>query len=313
MHSMKRSKALLIAFLGAALITNAQSSTAAGSQASSLDGNFLMNHFTRALKLAKVEQEVEDFNSMKKLDRSLDRRYIVMPLTRAFDPPVGNIAHNHIQFGDKISMPKSLFKMIMKQHIEPPWQFEIEVINRVGDCEEKDPEDGDAEEEEEEEEEEEREKEEELSTSKLQWPLKKLYCSLLDIRAPENYIFLPGWMMKSLGLRPRDVVRMRHFVLPQGTMAKLQPHHSDFLKLTNHRAVLESELRHYSSLTTGSTIAFRYRKKKYFFDVVEVMSDGKIQDAICVQDCNVAADFVEPLDVVKKKKKAAKKDNQDQC
>lgn len=35
-----------------------------------------------------------------------------------------------------------------------------------------------------------------------------------DFRAPENYVFLPDWMMKALGLRPRDTVKLRHVKLP---------------------------------------------------------------------------------------------------
>ena len=36
--------------------------------------------------------------------------------------------------------------------------------------------------------------------------LRRLYCSILDYRAPENFIFVPRWMMLQLRLLPRDVV-----------------------------------------------------------------------------------------------------------
>ena len=35
--------------------------------------------------------------------------------------------------------------------------------------------------------------------------LRRLYCSILDYRAPENFIFVPRWMMLQLRLLPRDV------------------------------------------------------------------------------------------------------------
>ena len=35
--------------------------------------------------------------------------------------------------------------------------------------------------------------------------LRRLYCSILDYRAPENFIFVPRWMMLQLRLLPRDL------------------------------------------------------------------------------------------------------------
>ena len=37
--------------------------------------------------------------------------------------------------------------------------------------------------------------------------------SNFDFRAPENYIFVPDWMMKALQLRPRDVVSLKYVKL----------------------------------------------------------------------------------------------------
>lgn len=44
-----------------------------------------------------------------------------------------------------------------------------------------------------------------------------------DFRAPENYLFVPDWMMRTLRLRPRDVVKVRHVKLP-GTTTTAPPH-----------------------------------------------------------------------------------------
>lgn len=46
----------------------------------------------------------------------------------------------------------------------------------------------------------------------------------LDFRAPANYIFLPWWMMRSLGLRPHDIVQVDLVsATPPGSLAKLRP------------------------------------------------------------------------------------------
>jgi len=273
----------------------------------------LTAHFKRALQRATVEQEVEDHNALSKLDNTMDRQYIVMPMTDAFDPPPGSFNRGHIQMGDKMSLPKSIWTYIRKEQLESPWQFELEVIksqdedtdleNENAGTESLDNENPD---------DENKEETEQITDSvdtpaaeenlKKKKPLERVYGSILDFRAPDNFIFIPDWMMKSLRLRPRDVVRMRHLVLPQGGLVKFQPHSSDFLKLSNHQAIMENELKHYSCLTTGTTISFKYRNKMYQMDVVEVLSGGKPVDMVCVQDCDIATDFLPALDTIKNKR-----------
>lgn len=68
---------------------------------------------------------------------------------------------------------------------------------------------------------------------------------------------------------------------PPGSLARLRPHSSSFAKdISNPQAVLETQLRHYSSLTQGSTIAFEYNKKRYWFDVVELRSAPKVKSPL---------------------------------
>ena len=128
----------------------------------------------------------------------------------------------------------------------------------------------------------------------------------LDFRAPANYVFLPWWMMRALGLQPRDVVDVKLITtVPPGSMAKLRPHSSKFsIEIANPQAVMETELRHYSALTKGSTIAFDYNSKRYWFDVVELRSAprGEKQPMVKVQDCDVATDFLPAKDTMKKHK-----------
>lgn len=78
-------------------------------------------------------------------------------------------------------------------------------------------------------------------------------------------------------------------------MAKLRPHSRDFAQdISSPQAVLETELRHYSSLTQGSTIAMDYNNKRYWFDVEELRSAprGEKVSMVKVQDCDLATDFL---------------------
>lgn len=63
-------------------------------------------------------------------------------------------------------------------------------------------------------------------------------------------------MMTNLLLQEGDVVTLRSATLPKGTFVKLQPHSSDFLDITNPRAVLETTLRSFSCLTGARLLCF---------------------------------------------------------
>ena len=128
----------------------------------------------------------------------------------------------------------------------------------------------------------------------------------IDFRSPSNYVFLPGWMMRSLSLNPRDVVDVGLIeTVPPGSAVKLRPHSSEFVGIANHQAVLETELKHYSALTGGSVVPFDYNGRRYYFDVVELRSAprGERVAAIKVQDCDIAAEFVRARDKMKETKK----------
>ena len=117
-------------------------------------------------------------------------------------------------------------------------------------------------------------------------------------------------MFKALGLRPRDVVDIRLATkTPPGSAVRLRPHTSAFINIGNHQAVLETELKHYSALTLGSTIPFDYRGERYYFDVVDLRSAprGERVPMAKVQDCDIAAEFVRAKDQLKPKKKKKNK------
>lgn len=253
----------------------------------------LTSKWSNAQKLAALEQSVEDYNA-EIVATANDaasavsyRRLIVMPLDERFDPPSGVFSHGHVQLGDKMSLPREFWTAIQRSNAEVPWLFEVSRVPNVTSP----------------------------PYAHTQTPtLPSCVGGAIDFRSPANYVFLPRWMMLSLSLRPRDVVDVRlHQTTPPGSHVKLRPHSSKFVKIGNHRAVLETELKHYSSLTRGSTIPFEYGGERYLFDVVDLRSAprGERVDVAKVQDCDIAAEFVRAKDQLKKGKKKENKGKDD--
>jgi len=181
-----------------------------------------------------------------------------------------------------MSIPREFWTAIQTTNAEVPWLFEVSRVNGV-------------------------------TGGRVVFPpsmedpkLDKVVGGAIDFRSPPNYCFLPRWMMQALALKPRDVVDVRLIqTVPAGSAVKLRPHSSEFVKIANHQAVLETELKHYSALTRGSTIPFDYNGKRFYFDVVDLRSAprGEKVPMAKVQDCDIAAEFIRAKDQMKKKNK----------
>jgi len=287
--------------------TSTSTSSSSSSSSSWRNNRFVQSiqtHYKEAHELATIEQKVEDYNakwvatSRDSAQATSKRRLICLPLDDRFDPPMGMFSHGHIQTGDKISLPSCFMTTIKLNQAEVPWLFKV---TRVEQNNEKD-QDGDG----------------SGSGSRVDVDvvskgyaaennINELVAGPLDCRAPSNYCFMPWWMMRALQLKPLDQVDIQLIkTIPPGSLVKLRPHSSDFSKdISNAQAVLETELRHYSSLTKGSTIAFDYNGKRYWFDVEELRSapKGEKQSMVKLQDCDVATDFLMAKDLVKEKKR----------
>ena len=258
----------------------------------------LETRYENAKGLAALEQEVEDYNAVwvasarDNAQSTSRRRLICLPLDERFDPPMGQFSHEHVQTGDKMSLPKVFWQAIQSNKADVPWLFAVSRVDGVTKERVDVPEDYTAD------------------------HLSEVVGGPLDFRAPSNYIFLPWWMMRSLGLQPRDVVDVRLITtVSPGSLAKLRPHSSKFgIEIANPQAVMETELRHYSALTRGSTIAFDYNRKRYWFDVVDLRAAprGEKQPMIQVQDCDIATDFLPAKDIMKKKKQKKAQDDDDE-
>ena len=234
-----------------------------------------------ARDLALMEQAVEDHNAEivatapDAVSKVTSRRLIVLPLDERFDPPAGMFSHGHVQTGDKMSLPSCFWQAIQKTAAEVPWLFEVSRVDGVTGPRA------------------------EMPIGQEDAGLDRVVGSAIDFRSPPNYIFLPRWMMLALALKPRDVVDVRLIEdVPPGSAVRLRPHRSEFLQISNHQAVLETELKHYSALTRGATIPFDYNGKRYYFDVVDLRSSprGEKVPMAKVQDCDLASEFTKAKD-----------------
>jgi len=115
-------------------------------------------------------------------------------------------------------------------------------------------------------------------------------------------------MMQNLLLEEGALLSVTNVSLPKATFVKLQPQHTDFLEISNPRAVLEHALRNFSCVTKGDVICVPYNNKNYHFMLQEVQP----QDAVCIieTDCNVDFDapvgYVDPSIAAREKQEKSK-------
>jgi len=162
--------------------------------------------------------------------------------------PVSFREKEHLEDGDKILLPASALDTLARLSVEYPMLFEIS-----------NPSEG-----------------------------KKTHCGVCEFTAPEGRCFIPFWMMQNLLLEPGSYVNVINVSLPKATFVKIQPQSVDFLDITNHRAVLERQLRNFSCVTKGDHLCIPHNDRKYYLEIKEV----KPSDAACIieTDCNVEFD-----------------------
>mmetsp|Transcript_21404 Transcript_21404/g.52778 ORF Transcript_21404/g.52778 Transcript_21404/m.52778 type:complete len:390 (-) Transcript_21404:828-1997(-) len=131
----------------------------------------------------------------------------------------------------------------------------------------------------------------------------RLHCGVLEFIAQEGMIYLPYWIMENLHLQEGDMLHLRSATILKGSYVKLQPQTSDFIKISNPKAVLEATLRNFSALTKGEVIRIFYNQKQYDIGVVEVKPEGgrfppRRPQAVCIIEADVQVDFAPPADHV---------------
>lgn len=92
-------------------------------------------------------------------------------------------------------------------------------------------------------------------------------------------------------LEEGGLLSVKNVSLPKATFVKFKPQSTDFLDISNPRAVLEKQLRTFSCVTAGDQICLPYNNKRYYLEVQEV----KPQEAACIIECDCNVDFNAPV------------------
>lgn len=117
------------------------------------------------------------------------------------------------------------------------------------------------------------------------------HAGVLEFVADEGKCYLPYWMMDNLLLEEGDILNIESVSLPVATFSKFQPHNTDFLDITNPKAVLENALRNFACLTKGDVIAIKYNKKVYELCVLETRPGN----AVTIIECDMNVEFEAPV------------------
>jgi hypothetical protein len=281
----------------------------------SVVSEFFGKVWKNAVRQTLYEQDVEDVNSVHKIDNHLVRRLIVMPLSDDFNPNQADAMHGKIQYGDRCSLPSSLGRLIFEKKFEVPWLFEMTPVKsntdsnvtsitfdtqeKKFDFENEDNSENDI-----------KEYISNISKNKV----KKIYVSPLDFRSPENYIFLPRWIMHDLGLKANDLVDISFVRIKLANLVVFQPlstNWDDLLKeYSDPKVLLEHEINKYSSLTAKSTIYIEIKGIEYPLYVKETFAEGDISvNAVRVMDSDVKTDIDRKIidQLIKSNKKKEKK------
>jgi len=120
------------------------------------------------------------------------------------------------------------------------------------------------------------------------------HAGVLEFTAEEGRCYLPYWTMQTLQLEPGDLLQTKSTDLPPGQFIKLQPQNTNFLDISDPKAVLETAFRNFSCLTLGDVFTFSYNDTVYEIAVLEVKPAGE-KKAISVQETDLEVDFAPPI------------------
>lgn len=130
---------------------------------------------------------------------------------------------------------------------------------------------------------------------------KKTHGGVLEFTAEEGRVYLPDWMFGTLGNRIGGLVRISSVTLELGSFVKIQPQSVAFLEITDPKAVLETALRQFSTLTVGDVFQISYNDRVYEIKVLEVKPENDRQ-SICVVETDLEVDFAPPVGYTEPKK-----------
>lgn len=147
-------------------------------------------------------------------------------------------------------------------------------------------------------------------------PAASTHAGVLEFIAEEGVAHLPYWvramydvgspltlsqMMKTLRLNEGDAIRITGTTLPKGKLVKLQAQTVDFLELADPKAVLEKELRNFSTLTQGDIVEIQHNTITFPILIMEIVPPGP---GIAIVDTDLEVDFAAPKGYVEPERPA---------
>lgn len=122
-------------------------------------------------------------------------------------------------------------------------------------------------------------------------------CAVHEFTATEGLVNIPYFIMEDLGIQEGSEVTINYINPPKGSYVKLKPHKTEFINLTNPKAILEKIMSNdYPVITKGETIVIDIKdlNKRFRIDIVET----KPSEIIKIINTDLNLDFDEPHDYV---------------
>lgn len=124
------------------------------------------------------------------------------------------------------------------------------------------------------------------------------HCGVLEfVPHDTDSCYLPNWMMQYLVLQEGDEISVESVSLPTARFVRFQPQTTDFLDISNPKAVLETALRNFNCLTKGDHVVINYLNRPYELCVLEL----KPADAVSIIECDMEVDFAPPIGYIEPK------------
>ncbi|ETN43839.1 uncharacterized protein HMPREF1541_10970 [Cyphellophora europaea CBS 101466] len=123
---------------------------------------------------------------------------------------------------------------------------------------------------------------------------KMTHAGVLEFVAEEGRIYLPHWMMETLGVSVGDIIQVKSTDLPPGSLIKLKPQSTEFLEISDPRAVLENAFRGFSCLTKGDIFQFSYNDQTYDMAVEDVKPETE-KMGIVTMETDLKVEFSAPV------------------
>ncbi|KAI1388357.1 UFD1-domain-containing protein [Hypoxylon trugodes] len=150
-----------------------------------------------------------------------------------------------------------------------------------------------------------------ISQLHVQWPLmmelvngekeRQTHAGVLEFVAEEGRAYIPQWMMQTLQLDVGDMIQIKSTSLELAKMVKLQPQSTNFLDISDPKAVLEKAFRNFATLTKGDVFNFEYNDEVYEVAVLEVKPETD-KMGVCMIETDVSVEFAPPVGYVEPQK-----------